>query len=195
MEPRFYRSWHLAKSDPEFKIAEFEWSLIRFYESFTRFVLATGVVAITANVELKHQEHVILHVIRMQDRPKTSAMIGRLMNRDDIPNIQYSLRKLETAGLIEKRQDTNSKTYSYCASDLGVRLTDEYYKVRKEILVQRLGEISDTEEKFERYARFMSLLTGIYDEAARVASTITPQTEKNAPATGPAPGETKQKET
>ncbi|MBB5448056.1 MULTISPECIES: winged helix DNA-binding protein [unclassified Paraburkholderia] len=194
MEPRFYRSWHLAKSDAEFKIAEFEWSLIRFYESFTRFVLATGVVTITANVELKHQEHVILHVIRMQDRPKTSAMIGRLMNRDDIPNIQYSLRKLEAAGLIEKLQDTSSKTYLYCASDLGIRLTDEYYKVRKEILVQRLGEISDTEEKFERYARFMSLLTGIYDEAARDAATITPQTEKSVTATESAQSVTKQKE-
>ncbi|MCC8392877.1 winged helix DNA-binding protein [Paraburkholderia sp. MMS20-SJTR3] len=184
MEPKFYRSWHLAKSDTEFKIAEFEWSLIRFYESFTRFVLATGIVAITANVDLKHQEHVILHVIRMQNRPKTSAMIGRLMNRDDIPNIQYSLRKLETAGLIEKQQDKSSKTYLYRASDLGIRLTDEYYKVRNEILIQRLGEISDPDEKFERYARFMSLLTGIYDEAARDAATITSQTEQLAPATG-----------
>ncbi|MDH6148661.1 MULTISPECIES: winged helix DNA-binding protein [Paraburkholderia] len=195
MDPRFYRSWHLAKSDTEFKIAEFEWSLIRFYESFSRFVLATGVVTITANVDLKHQEHVILHVIRMQDRPKTSAMIGRLMNRDDIPNIQYSLRKLEAAGLIEKRQDTNSKTYSYFASDLGIRLTDEYYKVRKEILVQRLGEINDPEEKFERYGRFMSLLTGIYDEAARDAATITPRTERSAPATGSEPSVIRRKET
>lgn len=193
MEPRFYRSWHLAKSDTEFKIAEFEWSLIRFYESFTRFVLATGVVTITSNVDLKHQEHIILHVVRMQERPKTSAMIGRLMNRDDIANIQYSLRKLEAAGLVEKQLGTDSKTCCYSASDLGIRLADEYYKVRKEILTRRLEEVSEADEKFERYARFMSLLTGIYDEAARDAATITSQAENAAEAAGSTRRTTKRK--
>jgi predicted MarR family transcription regulator len=178
MEPKFYRGWHLAKTDMEFQATEFEWSLIRFYESFSRFVLTTGMVTIAADVDLKYQEHVILHVIRMQDRPKNSTTIARLMNRDDIPNIQYSLRKLESAGLIEKQKDSNSKTYSYVASELGVKLTDEYYKVRQEILVKRLEEISDVQEKFERGARFMSLLTGIYEEAARDSATITPQIDE-----------------
>jgi predicted MarR family transcription regulator len=174
MESKFYRTWHLAKSDMEYKVTEFEWSLIRFFETFSRWVLANGMVTITADVDLKYQEHFILHVIRMQDRPKNSATIARLMNRDDIPNIQYSLRKLETAGLIEKQRENNSKTYAYNASELGVKLTDEYYKVRHELLLKRLEEINDVEEKFERGARFMSLLTGIYEEAARDCATITP---------------------
>ena len=178
MEAKFYRGWHLAKSDMEYKATEFEWSLIRFYEAFSRFVLTTGMITIAADVDIKYQEHVILHVIRMQDRPKNSATIARLMNRDDIPNIQYSLRKLEAAGLIEKQKDKNSKTFSYTASELGVKLTDEYYKVRQEILVKRLEEISDVEEKFDRAARLMSLLTGIYEEAARDSATITPQIDE-----------------
>src|SRR5262245_12403097 len=143
MEPKYYRSWHLAKTDTEFKTTEFEWALIRFFEAFSRFVLTTGMVTIAADVDLKYEEHVILHVIRMQDRPKNSATIARLINRDDIPNIQYSLRKLEAAGLVEKQKDKNSKTYSYIATEKGVQLTDEYYKVRQEILVKRLEEISE----------------------------------------------------
>ncbi|CAB3799573.1 hypothetical protein LMG28614_04997 [Paraburkholderia ultramafica] len=181
MEPKFYRGWHLAKSDMEYKATEFEWALIRFYESFSRFVQTTGMITIAADVDIKYQEHVILHVIRMQDRPKNSATIARLMNRDDIPNIQYSLRKLESVGLIEKLKDKNSKTYSYKASELGVKLTDEYYKVREEILIKRLEEIADVAEKFDRGARFMSLLTGIYEEAARDSATITPQTDEPPP--------------
>ncbi|MCC8392864.1 winged helix DNA-binding protein [Paraburkholderia sp. MMS20-SJTR3] len=181
METRSYRGWHLAKSGTEHKATEFEWALIRFYESFSRFVLTTGMITIAADVDIKYQEHVILHVIRMQDRPKNSATIARLMNRDDIPNIQYSLRKLESAGLIEKQKDKNSKTYSYSASERGVQLTDEYNKVRQEILVKRFEEISDVDEKFERCARFMSLLTGIYEEAARDSATITPQTDEPPP--------------
>lgn len=185
MEPKFYRGWHLAKTDLEHKATEFEWSLIRFNEAFSRFVLSTGMVTIAADVDIKYEEHVILHVIRMQDRPKNSATIARLMNRDDIPNIQYSLRKLEMAKLIEKQREKNSKTFSYTVSELGVRLTDEYYKVRAEILVKRLEEINDVSEKFDKASRFLSLLTGIYEEAARDSATITPlrDDEPGEPAT------------
>jgi predicted MarR family transcription regulator len=159
----------------EYKATEFEWAVIRFFEAFSRFVLTTGMVTIAADVDIKYEEHVILHVIRMQDRPKNSATIARLINRDDIPNIQYSLRKLESAGLVEKQKDKNSKTYSYIVTDLGVKLTDEYYKVRQEILMKRLEEIADVGDKFEKGARLLSLLTGIYEEAARDSATITPQ--------------------
>jgi predicted MarR family transcription regulator len=174
VEPKYYRSWHLAQTDMEYKATEFEWALIRFYESFSRFVLTNGMVTIAADVDLKYEEHVILHVIRMQDRPKNSTIIARLLNRSDIPNIQYSLRKLESAGLIAKYRDKNSKTYSYSVTEMGAKLTDEYHKVRQEILMQRLAEIADVDEKFEKSARFLSLLTGIYEEAARDAATITP---------------------
>ena len=159
----------------EYKATEFEWAVIRFFEAFSRFVLTTGMVTIAADVDIKYEEHVILHVIRMQDRPKNSATIARLINRDDIPNIQYSLRNLESAGLVEKQKDKNSKTYSYIVTDMGVKLTDEYYKVRQEILMKRLEEIADVGDKFEKGARLLSLLTGIYEEAARDSATITPQ--------------------
>lgn len=174
MEPKYYRSWHLAKNDMEYKATEFEWALIRFYESFSRFVLTTGMVTIVADVDIKYEEHVILHVIRMQDRPKNSAIIARLLNRSDVPNIQYSLRKLEAAGLVVKEKDKNSKSFSYSVTELGANLTDEYHRVRQEILFGRLAEIADIEGKFDKSTRLLSLLTGIYEEAARNAATITP---------------------
>ena len=137
--------------------------------------LSTGAVTIVSDVEIKYPEHIILHVIRMLERPKSSATIARLINRDDIPNIQYSLRKLETAGLIEKVKDKNSKTFSYKATEDGVRLTDDYYKLRVEILMKRLEDISGASEKLEKAARLLSLLTGIYEEAARDSATFSPQ--------------------
>lgn len=178
MEPKYYRSWHLAKNDMEYKATEFEWALIRFHEAFSRFVLTTGMVTIVADVDIKYEEHVILHVIRMQGRPKNSAIIARLLNRSDIPNIQYSLRKLETAGLVLKEKDRNSKTYSYSVTEQGIKLTDEYHRVRQEILFGRLAEIAEIDEKFDKCTRLLSLLTGIYEEAARNAATITPSSEE-----------------
>ena len=66
--------------------------LIRFHEAFARWIAAASAVVMEGDI--KFSEYVILQVIRMQDRPKNSTTIARMINRDDIPNIQYSLRKL-----------------------------------------------------------------------------------------------------
>lgn len=180
MEQKFYQRWHLAKNELEFVVTEFEWSMIRFNEAFSHYVLSTGMITVAADVDIKYPEHVILHVVRMNDRPKNSATIARLMNRDDIPNIQYSLRKLESAGLIRKQKDRNSKNYSYLATEKGIRLTDEYYRLKSEVLTKRLEEINGVTEKLDKAARMLSLLTGIYEEAARDSATFTPQDEPGA---------------
>jgi predicted MarR family transcription regulator len=174
MEPKYYRGWHLAKTDFEYKTTEFEWAMIRFYEAFSRFVYTTGSVVMSN--DLKVGEHMILHVIRMQDRPKNSATIARLVNRDDIPNIQYSLRKLESAGLIEKLRDGKGNQFNYAVTALGVTVTDEYHDIKAQILIERLNELQNAPEKLETLARFLSVLTGVYEEAARDSATITPNT-------------------
>ena len=177
MDKKLYKNWHLAKTELEFNLTEFEWTIIRFNEAFSRYVLAAGMVTIIGDVEIKYPEHVILHVIRMFDRPKNSATIARLINRDDIPNIQYSLRKLEAAGLIEKSKDKNSKNFSYTTTEKGVDLTNEYYRLRQEILMTRLEEITGISEKIEKTGRILSLLTGIYEEAARDSAAFAPKND------------------
>lgn len=172
MEPKYYRGWHLAKSDFEYKVTSFEWSIMRFSESFSRFVSETG--SIILNSDLKLTEHIILHVIRMQDRPKNSATIARLMNRDDIPNIQYSLRKLESVGLVQKIREGKGNQFTYSVTELGEKVTDEYHDIKAQILINRLMEIQNAPEKLESLTNFLSILTGVYEEAARDSATITP---------------------
>lgn len=172
MEPKYYRGWHLAKSDFEYKVTNFEWSMLRFSESFARFVAETGSVIFGG--DLKMSEHIILHVIRMQDRPKNSATIARLMNRDDIPNIQYSLRKLESAGLIQKIREGKGNQFTYVVSELGEKVTDEYHDIKAQMLMNRLMEIQNAPDKLEMLTNFLSILTGVYEEAGRDSATITP---------------------
>lgn len=172
MEPKYYRGWHLAESDFEYKVTSFEWSILRFYESFSRFISETGSIII--GTDLKLSEHIILHVIRMQDRPKNSATIARLMNRDDIPNIQYGLRKLESAGLVQKIKEGKGNQFVYTVTELGEKVTREYHDIRAEILMNRLMEIQNAPEKMEMLANFLSILTGVYEEGARDSATITP---------------------
>ena len=165
MDSRYYRNWHLAKDATELSVTELEYGVIRFHEAFMRWIITIG--ELTGMAELKYTEHVILHVIRMQDRPKSTATIARLINRDDMPNIQYSLRKLEGAGLVRKRKEKGAKLFVYEITPRGVGVTDEYARIRSELLVKNLQALTDIEKRAADTAQMLSILTGLYEESAR----------------------------
>ncbi len=169
IDPLYYRRWHLAKSAEELKITEFEYGIIRFHEAFARW--AQGALSIAAGVDLSFPEQTILHVIRMQNRPKGAATIARLVNRDDIANIQYSLRKLESLKLIRKIKEKGVKSYNYTVTPLGEHVTNEYSKVREQLLIKQLSAIADIEHRIGDAGELLSLLTGIYEEVARISAT------------------------
>lgn len=165
MEAKYYRNWHLAKDKTELKVTELEFAFIRVQEAFARWVAAADQVVGMA--ELKHSEHVILHVIRMQDRPKSGATIARLLNRDDLPNIQYNLRKLESVGLIQKHKENGGKILTYSVTESGERMTSEYSQLRSELLIGSVKSLHDFEARVENATQLLSMLTGIYEESAR----------------------------
>jgi predicted MarR family transcription regulator len=114
-------------------------------------------------------------VVRMHNRPKNSATIARMINRDDIPNIQYSLRKLESANLIQKSKEKPGKIFSYSVTGLGRKVTDEYSNIRSDLLMKAIGTISNIDERLEEMTQLMGVMTGIYEEMARSSSTFSAQ--------------------
>ncbi len=168
-DQKHYRNWHLATTEHEAATTEFEWTLLRFNEAFQRFCLQ---VASTCGLgSLNYQELIILHVIRMQDRPKPVTVIARLINRDDIPNIQYSLRKLVTQGYISKIKESQGKIFAYSIKDIGRERLDQYASLRGQLLTDQTATIDKIDEKLFHAGRLVSLLTGIYDEAGRISAT------------------------
>lgn len=172
LEEAHYRSWHLARSSHEATSTDFEWSILRFQQAFERWI--TQLAAITGLSELSYIEIVIMHVIRMQDRPKTAASIARQLNRDDIPNIQYCLRKLVKVELCRKTTEGGSKTSAYEVTDKGKQLTDSYAELRREILTNQTNNIDKVDEKLREATKVISLLTGLYDEAGRISASYSP---------------------
>ena len=170
MKSKYYRNWHLANDETEFKVTELEFALMRVLEAFGRWVAAAN--EMVGLSELKHAEHIILHVIRMQNRPKSGATIARLLNRDDLPNIQYSLRKLESAGLILKNKEAGTKNHTYSITKLGEKLTNEYSRLRSEILMRKFRSLTDFDERVEDATDLLSIITGIYEESARTSVTL-----------------------
>jgi predicted MarR family transcription regulator len=162
------RHWHLARTTAEMDVAELEYALMRAFEAFGRWqaeCLAT-VIDLTAS----GPENAMLHIIRMNDRPKTLKDIARLSNREDIPNMQYSLRKLIGAGLVE-RTGSGRSGVTYTVTQAGRDVTDRYADIRASLLVKAVQSVPNLAHRLEQATETLDLMTGIYEQVARTAAT------------------------
>ena len=106
----------------------------------------------------------------MHDRPKSISEIGRLLNRDDLSNLQYGIRKLVNAGVIEKSGTSDSKKgVTYVVTDLGCEITDKFAQFRRELLISLTRSMS-TEISLVDAARVLNLMSGMYDQASCIAA-------------------------
>jgi len=160
--------WHLSGDPGEVSTTEAEFALMRAFEGFGRW--QSECLASVCDLAASGPENALLHIIRMNDRPKSIKELARLTNRDDIPNIQYSLRKLTGAGLVEK-QGSGRTGVTYEATEEGRRVTDSYSILRRKLLIEKINSLPGFPEQLAEATRALNLLTGIYEEAARVAAT------------------------
>lgn len=162
------RSWHLARSAGEVDATEFEFALMRTYEAFGRWQGAC--LADVIDLEVSGPETALLHVIRMNERPKRIKELARLTNRDDIPNIQYSLRKLAAAGLIE-RSGSGRTGVTYQVTRRGQEVTESYARIRQSLLIAALESAPGLRRRLADATQLLDLIAGIYDQIARTATT------------------------
>lgn len=169
MDQGYYKGWHLGGTHHEAMTTEFEWAVLRFEQAFQRFCLQVG--SMCGLGDLSYPELVLLHVIRMQDRPKTAAVIARQLNMDGITNVQYSLRKLLKYKLVIKVKGSNNKIHTYDVTKAGVSMLSEYARIRQDILTEQTKNIENIDKKLYEAAKLISMLTGTYDEASRISAT------------------------
>lgn len=165
--PLDYR-WHLAATAGEVEATELEFALMRAFEGFGRW--QAECLAGVCDLAATGPENALLHIIRMNDRPKSIKDLARLTNRDDVPNIQYSLRKLIGAGLVE-RKGAGRSGVSYEVTAEGRRVTDDYGVLRRRLLLAEIDSLPGFSARLAEAARTLNVLTGIYEEVARVAAT------------------------
>lgn len=162
------RSWHLASNALEVDVTELEYALMRAFEAFGRW--QGECLASVIDLVASGPENAMLHIIRMHDRPKTIKDLARLANREDIPNMQYSLRKLIGAGLVV-RNGSGRSGVTYSVTDKGREVTDRYADVRASLLIKAVQTVPNLTGRMREAASTLDLLTGIYEQAARTAAT------------------------
>jgi len=72
--------------------------------------------------------------------------------------------------LCRKVTEAGSKSSAFEVTDKGNRLTNNYAKVRREILTEQSKNIDRIDEKLKDATQVISLLTGLYDEAGRISA-------------------------
>jgi predicted MarR family transcription regulator len=167
-----YRGWHLGKTPQEAHITELEFTVIRFREAFEHWVLQAS--RTVSSIELSLAELNILHTLRMQPRPTSVSSIARMLNRDDISNVQYTFRKLVRLGLIVGKRDSRSKSVNYAATQAALDMTERYAELKRELLVSEMADITDLDNKVQQANRTLTILTALYEELARVVATYSP---------------------
>lgn len=160
-------SAHLA-SGRSAELSEFEFGMIiagnAFHRWAVRCISAAGMKDMTATDVL------VLHHINHRAREKKLADIAFILNIEDTHIVNYSLKKLHALGLV--KTEKRGKEVLYSTNEAGQAICKRYFEIREQVLVSGLA--GDGTESFElsELARFLRILSGLYDQAARSAASM-----------------------
>jgi predicted MarR family transcription regulator len=160
---------HLGSTPREFAVTEFEQGLICASAAFYRFYGA--LLGREGRVRgISGQDNAILQQILAASRPLSVADIARFANRDDIANIQYSIKKLVRAGLIRKAANSSARETSYLVTELARAWTEDFLRLRRELFTEPSAEMLDFDEQLAACGKLLNTVAGFYDHGTRVMS-------------------------
>lgn len=160
-------SRHLADGEG-WEASEFEFGLIIAFNAFSRWMVKC--MAAAGHTEMSPLEILVLHNVNHRGRDKRLSDVCFLLNIDDTHTVNYALRKLSKAGLIESEK--RGKEVFYRTSKTGAELCDAYRKVRERCLLDGLSRMDISGEELSNIGASLRALSGQYDQASRAASSL-----------------------
>ena len=163
--PGIVSSSHLV-SPRSVELSELEFGLIVAWNAFSRWAMRC--MAAAGCPDLTITDVLVLHHINHRARNKKLADICFVLNYEDTHVVAYSLKKLVAAGLAQTEKV--GKEVFYSPTGMGEAFVQKYRGVREECLVKSL----DTELNADigEMARLLRTMSGMYDQAARAASSL-----------------------
>jgi predicted MarR family transcription regulator len=156
---------YMTDSDKASTLTRAELAMIRAIEAFSRwsYFLHKSV----SGTPLGAQDVWLLHSIRMRGGAQNLSELLLFLNRNDVSTIQYSLRKIEQSGLIERITGNSKREAGYRLTASGLEATDAYAQLRDEMLVTHVGEVNGLVEALGDAASALERLTGLYDQSTQ----------------------------
>lgn len=164
---RVVSSAHLAEgSFPE--ISELEFGLIIAGNGFNRWMVRAMTAA--GHPELSPLDVLVLHTVRHRDRPKTLASICHVLNVEDTHTVNYAVKKLTQAGLVETGRQGKEKTVE--ATEKGRECCARYREIREQLLLDAVLDRGLDPAAVSQVAAILRMMSGQYDQASRAATVL-----------------------
>jgi predicted MarR family transcription regulator len=163
----FVSSAHLV-SERSRELSEFEFGLILAGNAFDRWVVRC--MAAAGLQDLSTLEVLLLHHVNHRARDKKLADIAFMLNIEDTHVVAYSLKKLVALGLL--RSQRHGKEVLFSTTARGQQHIARYREVREACLVASLSGADAENAELAQLARFLRRLSGLYDQAARAATSL-----------------------
>lgn len=110
----------------------------------------------------------VLHHIGQRSSGERLADVRFALDVEDAHVVAYSVRKLRTCGLIAAVRMGKDKMYSL--TELGREHVARYAALREQRLLAQLQGIEA--ERLQELGRYFKTMSGLYDQAARAASSL-----------------------
>jgi predicted MarR family transcription regulator len=113
----------------------------------------------------------VLHNVNHRARDKRLADICFVLSIEDTHLVNYAIKKLLRMGLVTSSK--RGKEVIYRSSDAGRTLCESYRDIRQSCLLDALSALGGPDEQdLSAIAETLRALSGIYDQAARAASSL-----------------------
>lgn len=160
-------SEHLASSGG-WQMSEFEFGLITVNNAFSRWMIRC--MAAAGYTDFSSLDVLVLHNVNHRSRSKRLTDICFVLHVEDQHTVNYSLKKLVKAGLVDREK--RGKEIFYCTTKEGRKACDDYREVRECCLVSAFKSLDREDSELREAAVLLRLMSGVYDQAARAASSL-----------------------
>jgi len=150
------------------EMSEFEFGLIVAGNAFHRWVVHC--MSAAGLKDLMPLDVLVLHHVTHRARDKRLADICFIMNIEDTHLINYSLKKLQSLGVVASKK--SGKEVTYCATEEGQARVQRYREIRESCLIDALKVDDGLNKDIGELARLLRVLSGMYDQAARAAASL-----------------------
>jgi len=150
------------------EMSEFEFGLIVAGNAFHRWVVHC--MSAAGLKDLMPLDVLVLHHVTHRARDKRLADICFIMNIEDTHLINYSLKKLQSLGVVVSSK--SGKEVTYRATDEGQARVQRYREIRETCLIDALKADDALNKDIGELARLLRVLSGMYDQAARAAASL-----------------------
>ena len=165
--PHIVSSEHLA-SEKGWQMSELEYGLVMAYNAFNRWMVRC-MSAVGYN-DFNGLDILVLHNVNHRAREKRLVDVGFMLNVEDNHTINYSMKKLVKAELIEGTK--RGKEMFYKTTVKGQEVCQEYRKIRELCLVETANSTDRNFTEISKSATVLRGVSGLYDQAARAAASI-----------------------